>query len=55
MIDKYDKHNIVNWGRLQMPSKQSCVCLTHSVYTKCENSCAFAKTMPQFDITTALQ
>jgi len=31
-----------------MSSKQTCICLTHSVhsYTKCENDCLFAKKKP---------
>jgi len=37
-----------------MPPKQTCTCLTHSVYSKCENGCVFAKTKPQWIITTAL-
>jgi len=38
-----------------MPPKQTCICLTYSVYAKCENGCVFAKTKPQSIITTALQ
>jgi len=26
-----------------MSSKQTCICLTHAVYTKCENSCVCEK------------
>jgi len=26
-----------------MSSKQTCICLTYSVYTKCENGCGFVK------------
>jgi len=25
--------------KLHMSSKQTCICLTHAVYTKCENGC----------------
>jgi len=25
--------------KLQMSSKQTCICLTHAIYTKCENGC----------------
>jgi len=28
--------------KLHMSSKQTCTCLTHAVYTKCENGCVFA-------------
>jgi len=49
------QHNIVNWGKLHISSKQTCLCLTHAVYTKCENDYAFMKTMPQSVITSALQ
>jgi len=44
IIYKHDKDIIVHWGKLHI-SKQTCVCLIHSVYTKCENgcACAFAK------------
>jgi len=37
-----------------MFAEQTCICLTHSAYTKCENSCVFAKTKPYSIITTAL-
>jgi len=37
-----------------MTSEQTCICLTHSVYTKCENGCAYAKTKPRSVIATAL-
>jgi len=30
-IHKYDKDNIVNWEKLHMFSKQTCICLTHSI------------------------
>jgi len=33
MIHKYDKDNIVNWGKLHMFSKQTCICLTYSTQT----------------------
>jgi len=26
---------------------QTCICLTHAVYTKCENGCVFVKTKPR--------
>ena len=38
-----------------MPPQQTCICLTHSVYTKYENGCVFVKTKPQSIIATALQ
>jgi len=41
--------------KLQMSSKHTCVCLTHAVYTKCENGCVFVKRKPQSIVTTALQ
>ena len=41
--------------KLHMSFKQICMCLTHAVYTKCENSCVFAKTKPQSILTTALE
>jgi len=40
--------NIVNWGKLHMSSKQTCICLIHSVWTKF----VFAKTKVQWIITT---
>jgi len=50
IIHKYDKDNTAKWGKLHMSSKQTCICLIHSVYTKC----VFAKTKLQLIITTAL-
>jgi len=41
--------------KLHMSSKQTWVCLTHAVYTKCENGCVFAKTKPQLILTTVLR
>jgi len=38
-----------------MSPKQTCVCLTHSVYAECENGCEFTKTQSQRIITTALK
>jgi len=38
-----------------MSYKQTCVCLTHSVYTKYEKGWVFAKTKPQSILTMALQ
>jgi len=38
-----------------MRPKQTCICLTNSVYEMCENVCVFAKTKPQSIFTTALQ
>jgi len=32
-----------------MPFKQTCICLTRSVCTKCGSHCVFAKTKPQFN------
>jgi len=37
-----------------MTSEQTCTCSTHSVYTKCENGCAFVKTKPRSVIAMAL-
>jgi len=33
IFHKYDKGNVVNWGKLHMFSGQTCICLTHSVYS----------------------
>jgi len=49
-----DENNVVNWGKLRMFCKPTCLCLIHSVYTKCENVHIFAKMKPQSIITTAL-
>ena len=38
-----------------MRPKQTCICLTHSVYEKRENVYVFAKTKPQSIFTTAMQ
>jgi len=37
-----------------MPYKQTCIYLTHSVYTKCENDYAFEKTNPQLIVALKL-
>jgi len=29
--------------------KQTCICLTHSVYTKCENGCVFVETNSYYE------
>jgi len=36
IIHKYDSDNIVNWGKLHMFSKQTCICLTF--FTICKTS-----------------
>jgi len=41
--------------KLHMSTKETCICLTHAVYTKCENGCVFVKTTPTSILTTALQ
>jgi len=41
--------------KLHLSFKQMCICLTHAVYTKCENGCVFAKTKPQSILTTPLR
>jgi len=41
--------------KLHMSSKQTCICLTHAVYTKCDNGCVFVKTKPQPILTKAPQ
>jgi len=38
-----------------MPPQQTCICLTHPVYAKCENGCVFVTTKPQSIIATAVQ
>jgi len=35
--------------------KQTCLCLTHAVYTKCENGCVFVKRKLQSILATDLQ
>jgi len=54
-IHKCNKDDYLNWGKLYVPPKQTCVCMTHSVYAKSENGCVFAKMKLQSIITTALQ
>ena len=46
IIVKYDKDSSVNWRKLHVSYEQTCMCLIHSVYIKCENVCVFAKTKP---------
>jgi len=41
-VHKHCKENVVYWGKLYMPTKPTCVCLTNSVNAKCENGCVFA-------------
>jgi len=44
--------SLINSIVSQMPFKQSCICLIHSVDTKCEHDCAFPKTKRHLIITT---
>jgi len=47
-IHKDYKDNFTNWMKLHMPSKQTCICLTHSVYAKCENGCVNETTIDSY-------